>query len=200
MNDRTISALSACITYCVFAGASLAVAMPGLAHPLVQMLLLKWPIIVQLMVADLAGLAPFVDALAASTHWATFYAILAVPMMCALYWVGWWIEVLDEQTRDVVLAPKVAAKAAAKESGRQGSRDPRRQRTQLVRVRLLRRVRPERRPFGARNDVEVQVRHGLAGCAAVELGDQDARRLQRGLDRDRHFAGGADAGRRAFLG
>lgn len=199
MNDRTISAISASITYGVFTAASLAAAMlgPG-THPIVQKLLLTWPIIVQLLVADAAGLTPLLASLEASTHWAAFYAILAAPMACVLYWVGWWIEVLDEQTRDLVLAPK--PKLVATVSGRQGGRNPRRQRAQLVWVRLLRRVRPERRRLGARDDVEVHVRHGLAGRAAVELGDLDARRLQRGLDRRRHFLGGADAGRGTVRG
>jgi hypothetical protein len=197
MNNRTISALSACITYGLFTTASLALAGLGLVtHPLLATLLLKWPIILQLLVADAAGLTPLLDSLAATTHWTACYAILAAPMACVLYPLGWWIEVLDEQTRDVVLAPRPAPEA----SSRQGRRNPRRQGAQLVWVRLLRRVRPERRRFRARDDVEVQVRHGLAGGAAVELGDLDARRLQRGLDRRRQLLGGADAGRGAFLG
>ena len=199
MNDRTISALSASITYGLFTSASLAAAMlgPG-THPIVQKLLLTWPIIVQLLAADAAGLTPLLASLEAGTHWATFYAILAAPMACVLYWVGWWIEVLDEQTRDVVLAPKPTLVATA--SARQGGRNPRGQRAQLVWVRLLRRVRLERPRLRARDDVEVHVRHGLAGRAAVELGDLDARRLQRGLDRRRHFLGGADAGRGTVRG
>ena len=194
MSDRTISAISASMTYGVVTALCLAVVLLGLApHPFLHVLAYKLPIIVQLQVADVAGLAPLLAGLERTQHWTVFYAVLVFPMACLFYCVGWWIEVLDEQTRDVVLAPRPAVKP----SGRQSGRDPRRQRAQLVWVRLLCRVRPERRGLRARDNVEVHVRHGLAGRAAVELGDQDARRLQRGLDRRRHLLGGADAGRGA---
>jgi len=122
MNDRKLCGIGVCITYVLLAAVSVSSVLSGLVtHPGVGRFLLNWPIRLQIAVADAIGLGPVLTWLYRTIHWSAPYAVLLAATLYVLYWVGWWIERIDEETRASALQPPAVALDDAGQAGRGGS-------------------------------------------------------------------------------
>ncbi|MFD2368367.1 hypothetical protein [Pseudoduganella sp. GCM10020061] len=97
MNMRNLSGISVCTTYVICIAAWWAIVMlTQVASTCDLAFLVMLPFLIQIIVADVIGVFPWVDSqISAGNAAAVFGTMLAVTFFL-LYWIGWFVEALNE--------------------------------------------------------------------------------------------------------
>jgi len=99
MNERKLCGIRVCLTYALLGAISVALPLSGLVtHSGVIGFLLNWPIRLQIFVADAIGFGPLLVWMSCAIGRPAPYAVLVAATFCALYWIGWWIARLKEDS------------------------------------------------------------------------------------------------------